>query len=1094
MGENFMFSIKSSFADCSVCPLLDCPSCILETNSKANLAKVDIVFVAENPGKDEIKHKPEPAPLVGRAGKMFRKYFKKYKLDKQKYLLTNTVLCQTLNPDGTTGNPEDDVIERCKVNCMEIIKTCKPKLIVLMGASPMKAFGIAKAGITNLRDKMFEWEGIPLMLTVHPSFVNRNIKLWEPKFEEDIARAAQIMESDLTTVTVKKTVEVTASGKGMFRYKIPEKFYTDEYRLVDVQFLTRKNQVLYIFRDKQNNKVYHTENDEYVCYQAPEGVEARTIVPYDKLNQVRIHYRDRYNLDPKITYEGDLKITAKHAMDYYHFNQEDAPRVASNIMFFDIEVDTGKDRVFPKPQLALYPINMLTTIYNGNKIHYVVDNKTEPIEKIDGITFKIFKSEKLMMNQFAKDFKDTDPDFISGWNAISFDLSYIFNRLPKLGMPQAAMTKFGEFYVDESKYICHMPGCVAIDQDFMYRTFTFTKMENYKLAFISQHELGVSKIQLPLPFNEMYWKMLNKTIEYNIRDTDLLDQLENKLKHINLMNELRIICNTSFDSVSSMGQIDSLMVSYLRNKGIASRNSDPHTPKEKYPGAYVYEPEPGIYENITDFDFASLYPSLMITYNIGVNTFVMKLKDPHLGYELAYCPEKLPEKIEVIMDPLYEKKSCTMTYKELHKYIQDHVLVYTINGCFFKAHKEEFSVFGEVVDMLMGSRKDYKGKMFDAIEKGDKDKENFFFTRQLVYKVLANTLYGVVANKTFRFFDLSLAAAITLGGQEALKTSIIEGDAIMRSLATETPYQKPKHLTKQEMFADPKKQPALYKLPDRSREFIVTGDTDSIFCKFENFPQEKSVANIHKWCATVEEFLNEDKIVEVTKRHNVDQDFNRLKLKNELVISRGIFLAKKRYAIRVINNEGKDVDKINYMGVEIKRSDYPSRSKQFLSELSELLLKSDKISFPTIMKFIEANKREFADLIKEGDKTVSRPVSWGKELKDYKTIPQGVRAMQAWNNIMYEIHKPGVKGYMYWVKGIDIDKAPDDVLEKYHKFVADGKTLEVIAIPDEEEKLPHYFIPDLNAALKFTFEDRYELFLKPLFDSKEKEKNEVILF
>jgi uracil-DNA glycosylase family 4 len=1089
-----MISIKNSFADCSVCPLLDCPSCILETNCKDDLSKVDIVFVAENPGKDEVSNKPEAAPLVGRAGKMFRKYFRKYKLDKQKYLLTNTVLCQTLNPDGTTGNPTDDVIERCKVNCMEMIRACKPKLIVLMGASPMKAFGIAKAGITNLREQMFEWEDIPLILTVHPSFVNRNVKLWEPKFEEDIARVAQIMESDLTAISIKKSVEVVPSGKGIFRYKIPDKFYTDEYRLVDVQFLTRKNQVLYIFRDKQNNKIYHTEDDSYVCYQAPEGVEARTIVPYDKLNQVRLHYRDRYNLDPKITYEGDLKITTKHAMDYYHYNKGDAPRVSSNIMFFDIEVDTGKDRVFPRPQLALYPINMITTIYNGAKTHYVVDNKTEPIEKLEGVTYKIFKNEKQLLNGFMKDFKDIDPDFISGWNAISFDLAYIFTRLPKLGMPQTGMTKFGEFYVDASKYICHMPGCVAIDQDFMYRTFTFTKMENYKLAFISQHELGVSKIQLPLPFNEMYWKMLNKTIEYNIRDTDLLDQLENKLKHINLMNELRIICNTSFDSVSSMGQIDSLMVSYLREKGIASRNADPHTPKEKYPGAYVYEPEPGIYEDITDFDFASLYPSLMITYNIGVNTFVMKLKDPQLGYELAYCPEKLPEKIEIIMDPLYEKKSCIMTYKELYKYIQDHALVYTINGCFFKNHKEEFSVFGEVVELLLGSRKEYKGQMFDAIEKGDKDKENFFFTRQLVYKVLANTLYGVVANKSFRFFDLSLAAAITLGGQEALKTSIIEGDAIMKSLATEKPYKKPKTLTKAEMFADPKKQPALYKLPDRSREFIVTGDTDSIFCKFENFPQEKTVKSIHNWCGIVEKFLNEDKIIEVVKRHNVDLDFNRLKLKNELVISRGIFLAKKRYAIRVINNEGKDVDKINYMGVEIKRSDYPSKSKEFLSQLSELLLKSEKISFPKIMKFIEVNKRDFADLIKEGNKTVARPVSWGKELKDYKTIPQGVRAMQAWNSIMYDIHKTGVKGYMYWVKGVDIDKAPSDVLEKYHNFIANGEKLEVIAIPDEEEKLPHYFIPDLHAALKFTFEDRYELFLKPLFDSKEKEKNEVILF
>ena len=88
--------------------------------------------------------------------------------------------------------------------------------------------------------------------------------------------------------------------------------------------------------------------------------------------------------------------------------------------------------------------------------------------------------------------------------------------------------------------------------------------------------------------------------------------------------------------------------------------------------------------------------------------------------------------------------------------------------------------------------------------------------------------------------------------------------------------------------------------------------------------------------------------------------------------------------------------------------------------------------------------------------------------------------MEAWNSIMYDIHKRGTKAYMYWVQGIDIEKAPEDVMKKYHKFVQDGNKLEVIAIPDEETKLPSYFIPNKDAALKFTFEDRYKLMLKPL--------------
>jgi DNA polymerase elongation subunit (family B) len=520
------------------------------------------------------------------------------------------------------------------------------------------------------------------------------------------------------------------------------------------------------------------------------------------------------------------------------------------------------------------------------------------------------------------------------------------------------------------------------------------------------------------------------------------------------------------------------MVSYLKNKGLASKNADPYIVKEEYPGAFVFEPTPGVYNWITDFDFASLYPSLMITYNIGVNSFVMKLKDPHLGYELAYCKDKLPENIEIILEPMTEKKEVTITRKQLIDKIKESNLVYTINGCFFQPHTKEFSVFGEVVENLMSSRKTYKKQMFSAIEKKDKEQEDFFYTRQLVYKVLANTLYGVVANKAFRFFDVSLAGAITLSGQEALKTSIIEADAFLKGLETGKGYQQPKQLTKEEVFSDV--------MTERSNKYILTGDTDSIFCCFDTMKQEKSIENITKWCNQIEEFLNNDKIVEVVKKHNASLDFNRLVLKNELIISRGLFLAKKRYIIRVINQEGKSVDRINYMGVEIKRSDYPSKSKELLTELSEILLKTEKVKLSDLLSYIAKKEKEFLNLINKGSKTIGRPVSYGKELKDYKTIPQGVRAMETWNKIMYNIHKTGARGYMFWVSGIDQEKAPNDVKERYNKYISEGNKIEVIALPDEEERLPDFFIPNEKATMKFVFHDRYELMLKPILDTSNK--------
>jgi len=1064
-----MFSIKSSFANCSTCDLLDAPSCILETNSPSDLSKVEVVFVSENPGKDEVE---KGIPLIGRAGKTFRKPFDRYLKDNFKWVLTNCVLCLTLKEDGTTGNPEDHVIKECKQNCFKIIEQCNPKLIVVMGTSPMKAFDIAKTGITNLRGQMFKWKKYDVLVTVHPSFVNRN-QGYKIHFEEDIKSAAKFLGADINESAIK-----TSGKKGIFRYKIPSKFYTDEYRLVDIQFLSKTNQVLYIFRDKDNKKVYHKESDRYVCYVAPEGVEARRIVPYDKLEQLVTSYKLKATLDPDITYEGDMKITAKHAMDYFHSNKGEAQRISSNIMYFDIEVDVGMTVTeFPSPREAKYPINMLTTILNKEVICYVLDNGTEPITDKEGAQLKIFKDEKRLLLTFIDDFKKSDPDFLAGWNSIAFDMEYIFNRLPRLKIAQGSLSKFGEFFVDSFRFSCHLPGCVALDQLHLYKMFTFTKEENYKLGYITQKILKVTKVDLEFPINEMYYKRLNTLIEYNIRDSVLLEKLENQVKHINLLNEIRLICRTCFSAGSSpFGQVDSIMITYLNSRGLASKNSDPHVEKEKYPGAYVHPPIPGIYNIISDFDFTSLYPSNIMTYNIGVNNFVAKTIDQTIGYDLVHAPENLPEKIGIILDPLFGEKLVEMSPAEVHDMIKKENLVHTINGCFFKGHGIEKSVYSSVLEDLLSSRRAYKKKMLEAKEAGHKDDKDFYDTRQLVYKVLANSLYGVIANKAFRFYDTSCAAAITLSGQEALKFSITEGDEFMRHLHLGKPVERAPLVTKQEMYSDV--------MPNRNPDYIITGDTDSIFCCFEKFGGDPSDKEIKGWCDKIQDYLNNQIIIDIVKKHNVDPEFNKLELKNELIISRGIFLAKKRYAIHVTNNEGKVVDDINFMGLEIKRSDYPSKSKEFLKELVDLILKSKEVKLINLFKFIHRKEKEFIKLIKEGDKSIARPVSYGKKIKDYKTIPQGVRAMEAFNHIAYTAHTPGDRGYMFRVSGVDEMEATPEISKKYEQFVANNGTLKVVAIPDEENKLPPYFIPDIKGNLQFAFTDRYELLLKPLTEVK----------
>ena len=1081
--------MKSSFVDCKTCDAKDFHSSILETNSNKNMSEVELIIVTDYPSTPMDLEKSVPI-----SNKSIRKYIDGIK-SKCKFLITNTVMCVDVNPNTERIiKPNQKTIDLCKTNSQKIIEQCKPKVIILMGDVTLNSFGFENYNLEKHHGNIFSWGNYGMVLLI-PGIdqIKQNFNL-EKVLENEFQRAIELVQSEtlydindqISTQTNKIEFKQHKTGSsGIHYYKIPDKYYTDEYRLIDVQYSRGTNTVIYIFRDKNNNKIYHETNDNFVCYQSnnPNSVK---IVPYDQLNQIQIPYQEKSSLDPNITYEGDVKLTAKHAMDYYHFNKGECPKTHDNFYFTDIEIDVGlTNRGFPNPTEAAYPICMITSYYNGQIYCYVVDNGTEPIIQREGIIYYINKSEKAVLQKFVNDFKMMDPDFISGWNAISFDMEYIYNRLPKVGIDRNSLSKYNEFYCDGANYRCKLLGCTVVDQLYLYKQFTFTARENYKLGTIAQIEVKETKRDLPLPFNEMYWKKLNEMIEYNIQDTLLLVKLENKLGHINLLNEIRNICTTSFESGSSiLGQVDSIFVSYLRERNLASKNTNPNIEKEKFPGAFVLPPTPGTYDNVTDFDFTALYPSEIMTYNIGVNTFVMEFVDYKLGYYFAYDQNSLPNEIQIILDPMNSRELKTFKKQNLLDLIKEHDYIVTINGAVFKNHKEEKSVYLEVLQGILDGRKIYKKKMLQAKVDKDEFHVNLYNTRQLVYKVLANSAYGAIANAVFRFFNTRCAAAITLSGQESLKNSIIEAQAYMEKMDKHIPdseFERPAKLRYDEMYNDIED----FNFPTRKLNYIVTGDTDSIFCCFEKFKCDKSPDNIIQMCDEIQTFLNETVMKEMVARHNVAFENNRLNLKNEFLIARGLFLAKKRYALHVIRQEGKIIDEMDYKGIEIKRSDFSSASKEFLKELLNLVLKSEKISFMGIMNYVKSKERDFRTLIAAGDKSVARPVSFTKKLEDYKMIPQGVVAMQNWNDLLYQAHSTGSKAYMYKIRGLDTTLAPPEVVENYRKFCAEGRKLEVVAIPDEEQKLPNYFIIDTKAALSFNFTERYKLLLDPLIQVRQ---------
>lgn len=1067
-----MYSIKSSFADCLSCQLLDAPSCILETNSPDNLEAVDVVFISENPGKNEIERDP-PTPLVGKAGQTFRKYFDKYVKKNFKWLLTNTVLCATINEDGTTGNPDKETIERCKENCFAIIEACKPKLIVLMGTTPMSAFGIAESGITTMRGNVYKWRNYDVFIMLHPSFINRQ-RSYEERFMEDIKKIPELLGLDLKEV---EKIDLKNAKTGIHYYKIPDKFYTSEYKLIDVQFLNMSNEVLYIFRDRDNKKIYHKENDDYYCYQLKDNTQIKKVLPYDNLIQVKVPYRQKMTLDSSKTYEGDLKITVKHAMDYYLQKTEEEPDLPANVMFIDIETYSESMAALSTAEEAENPIAMLTYMYGDSCVTYVVDPKffvktdTQKIDLKDGII--ICKNEKELLTKFSTDLKKIDPDIITGWNSNYFDMPYILNRMKKVGMSQSSLSRFNQISIEMFHGYVDIAGMICLDMMDLYKSFVQNKKESYSLNAISMDELKRGKTESGSMFSNVYREDINRSIVYNINDVDLLKALNAKLRHIQLQDELKKICKASYRAAkNSMGQLDSLIVSFLKEKGLSSKNTEVQEKSEKFEGAYVKEPMTGLHNYICDFDFASLYPSIIMTLNIGVNTFCMKLKDYKMGYDFVYHRDKLPGEIDIIVDPINKNQEFKVKTEDLIKKVESENLTYSINGCFFK--KSEQSFYSGVLSGLLSSRKVYKKKMFEAKEKGEDARKELYNIRQLVYKVLANALYGVLGNNAFRFFNIDCARSITLTGQEMIKTAILEANNYIESFKPSGKYVKPQELSSDEMYGE----------MDRPTPNVITGDTDSLFATFKHVIDKKKDLDINEvqgYCDKLQSFLNNQIISEIISKHNIDNEMNKLELKNELIIERGLFVSKKHYVVNVVSQEGVKTDEMVVMGLDTKRSDYPRYTKECLKELFDIILKTKNFSLSKINQYVKGKEKEFVEKISAGDKTIARPVSWGKKLKDYKSVPQGVKAMMNWNDLMYNIHNVGSKGYLFHVQGIDFDNAPKEVIENYNKnFLAKGKKLDVIAVPEDEDGLPKFLYPNVTEMVKFSWKDRYNILLEPM--------------
>ena len=643
------------------------------------------------------------------------------------------------------------------------------------------------------------------------------------------------------------------------------------------------------------------------------------------------------NIDQETKYLQKKYANKKIEIDMDHFQ----------ICTIDIEVEIGED---PKPfdqfvEECACPVNLIT-------VHYSKDNKTftfgnKPYtgdykDKDPSWTYHYIPDEKRMLEVFIKHFRRKNVDIITGWNSKHFDLRYLIDRTEKLDIDLSFSpinvyeemfdkVKFGDHEIKLKYY--KIAGISQLDGLQLYKNFTFTKEVSYKLGYIGQRVCKEGKIALDDSINLAYNTNWNQFVEYNIQDVTLVCKIENAKKFIQLTIELCTQAMIPFDSVfSSIKVITGYMLNYLHQYGLVMPDVQKGV-KEKYPGAFVKAIR-GVYKHLISYDFASLYPTIIRMFNISPETLV-EFPDE----------EDIPNLIKTPASILYE---CDTP--------KGH---FSVSGIYYK--KDVEGILPKIVTKIYFERVEFKDKAKAAfgiankysIEQTAKDQhwslektrrlydevmaegysEAYYDSQQQIRKILINSMYGVLGNRFFSFYNIKNAMAITIAGRDVIE---YVSDNVNRYFKTKW------HETFWKYF--PEYAHLKGKLKPIENDMIPVVDTDSNYICLDEVIKGlgltfESNEDYRRWADKFDTvFLTPffNKILKLyAKKYNAE---NLHDFKREKIVPRKLVLKKKKYADIVIENEGKvyPEPKLSITGIDMVKTTMPS----FFKDASKSILHS----------------------------------------------------------------------------------------------------------------------------------------------------------
>jgi DNA polymerase elongation subunit (family B) len=797
-------------------------------------------------------------------------------------------------------------------------------------------------------------------------------------------------------------------------------------------YYERKKNLIHLWDDKEGYLTESFEKYAYAFRDSKEPTEYKSIFG----NYVKKYYPEKYGSNQEnssIDYESDVNPTTRYLIDNYL--QDEYVSKDFNTLFYDIETETK----FRKIDTLNTP-NIITSI----AVHYSLTNKRKVYILNDtnstnvntnlslNIEYAFFNEEKSMLIDFIKDYQEQQPKALSGWNITGFDNPYLYNRIQKILSTQWAnkLSPIGLVSIDEISNEVNFAGVVTFDYMVLYEKFQQEKKSSYSLENISQEELGKGKIKYNGSLDDFRKNDLQGFIEYNINDVDLVLELDKKLNYIELSRLICHMCRTPYETITFPSRyIEGAILTYLRKQNIIANNTqrfskmklkfhtevnstkiqigldidkrlptkgkikvwtsktsfhelsytnfsnntfyleeklDLYLPKDSdvsvsFAGGYVKEPIPGLYEWLMSIDATSLYPSIIRTLKICSENKVGKIlnwkENTLTNYLLndntyAFTEENNFNYLDDNLTLIFEdsnKKTTNITKEKFVNLVKNNNLMISSNGILYKDNG--ISSIPNILTEWFNLRLEYKKKAKTA---KTPEEETYYDNRQYSVKILLNSVYGVLGMPGFRFYDLDNAEATTLTGQE--------GNKYIGKLI-KTYYKK--------RFND-------------ETDPVIYGDTDSLYIQLNKnlvntLSEDELVQSADLLCDVA------NKGFDLFSKHSLNAKTSYLEFKREKVCKRAFMLAKKRYGLLVVDNEGKRVNKITVIGLDIKKSSYPKYFIKTLSEiLNSILINNDvKITNEIIIKaYNNLNKVEILDLCN---------TSSVKDLEDYKKRTNGIK-------------------------------------------------------------------------------------------------------